>query len=209
MKIALWTISALIVLSLLQSAMPVTANPILFVPTGNMLTTGQFRAEAAFSPNNENGKYFWLGAGLLQFEANLIRFESPTGEKENLIGAQWNFLPETLLTPGISFGVKDIASESEEGIGGYLAITKHIPIGEAVSLVKDFSATVGVGVGGIKGLFAGFEAKLPLGFFVQGEYDSHDLNAAAGWQPINMFRVKAYSLRKEFFFGAELVPILF
>lgn len=205
MKTALWMVSALVALS----GVPAIANPILFAPTGNTLTTGQFRAEAAFSPDNEHGKYFWLGAGLLQFEANLIRFESPTGKKENLIGMQWNFLPETLLTPGISFGVKDIASESEEGIGGYLAITKHISTDTVVPLVKDFSATAGVGVGGIKGLFAGFEAKLPLGFFVQGEYDSHDLNAAVGWQPVSMFRVKAYSLRKDFFFGAELVPILF
>ena len=57
--------------------------------------------------------------------------------------------------------------------------------------------------------FCGFEAKLPGRFFVQGEYDSRDLNAAIGWQPVDLFRIKAYTIRSESYFGAELVPVTF
>ncbi len=188
---------------------PAVANPILFAPTGMTLTTGQFRAEAALSPGNDDGKYFWFGAGLMQFEANLIHFDNPNGDDQNLIGAQWSFLPETSLTPGVGLGVWDIADESPEGIGAYVAVTKRLPTDMVLPLLRDVSATVGVGVGGIRGPFAGVEAKLPLGFFVQAEYDSRDFNAAGGWAPIKLLRLKAYTLDGDFFYGAELTPISF
>jgi len=201
-------ISAVLVL-VFGPALPMGADPILFAPTGRTLTTGQFRLEAAFSPSNDHGRYFWLGAGLKQLEVNAIRFERPTGGDENMINAQWSFLPETMLTPGVSFGARDIARETEEGLGVYLAVTKHLDAGAVIPLIEGFSATVGIGVGGIKGPFLGFEAKLPLGLFVQAEYDSRDVNAAAGWQPWERLRLKAYNLRDETLFGAELVPIAF
>lgn len=185
------------------------ANPILLAPSGSTLTTGQFRAEAALSPDNEDGRYFWLGAGLMQFEANLLHFEDPNGDDGNLIGAQWSFLPETALTPGVAFGVWDITSESDDGIAGYLAVTKSLPTNMVLPLLRDVSATIGLGLGGIKGPFAGVEARLPLGLFVQAEYDSRDFNAAVGWHPVKLFRVKAYTIHSDFYFGAELVPIVF
>jgi len=185
------------------------ANPILFAPSGTTLGLGQVRAEAAFSPKDEEGKFFWLAVGGPGFEVNLLRTDRAVGEPENLIGAQWSFLPETSITPAISIGVTDLSSDSAEGISGYAAITKHLPAYRFVSFIDDFSATFGIGLGGIRGPFAGIEAKLPLKLFFQGEYDSHDVNAAIGWQPTSMFRVKAYSLRHEIYYGAELVPIAF
>jgi hypothetical protein len=188
---------------------PATANPILLAPSGTTLTTGQFRAEAAFSPGNDHGKYYWFAAGLMQFEASVIRFESPGGAKENLFGAQFSFLPETFITPAVSFGVDDIASQSKEGIAGYLALTKKVPIHTIAPVFREMAVTLGIGAGGIRGPFFGVDTKLPLGLFIEGEYDSHDFNAAFGWQPVEMFRVKAYNIRGESYFGAEILPISF
>ena len=202
---ALWTGMAL-ALWLSQCA---SSNPLILAPTGTTLTTGQFRVEGAFSPSNEHGKYLWFATGFLRFEANLIQCDQPGLPAQNLIGAQWCFLPETFMTPAVSFGGTDIASQSREGIGAYLAATKHISTEAVVPLLKEFSATMGIGVHGIKGYFAGFEAKLPAGIFVQGEFDSRDFNGAVGWQPIPLFRLKAYSIRADFYYGAELVPIAF
>lgn len=185
------------------------ANTILLAPTGTTLTTGQVRAEAALSPGNDNGKYYWFGTGFQQFEARVIRFETANGEKENQFGAQWNFLPETILTPAVSFGVSDITSQSHEGIGVYVAATRHLPTGPLSSVIKDLAVSGGVGIKGIKGPFFGVEAKLPWNLFAQVEYDSRDINAAAGWQPVSLFRIKASNIRSEFYFGAEIVPIQF
>lgn len=187
---------------------PAAANPLLLAPTATTLTSGQVRAEAAFSPDNTNGRYYWLTTGLKQFEIDAIRLERHSLASENMVGLQFSFLPETSLSPGVAFGVSDIASQSN-GIAPYAVITRHLPMGEAAFLIKDFAATAGVGLFGIRGPFSGFEAKLPMNVFVQGEYDSHDFNAAVGWQPTTLFRVKAYTIRKEYYLGAELVPVTF
>jgi hypothetical protein len=186
-----------------------SGNPLILIPTGTTLTTGQFRVEGAFSSGNEQGNYSWFATGFLRFEANLIRFQKPGAPAENLVGAQWCFLPETFITPAVSFGGTDIASQSREGIGAYVAATKHISTEGVVPVLKEFSATAGIGVHGVRGFFAGFEAKLPLGIFAQGEFDSRDFNATVGWQPIPLLRLKAYSIRTEFYYGAELVPVAF
>lgn len=192
-----------------MSAAPAFANNLLLIPTGNTLSTGQFRAEAALSPDNTAGRYYWFGTGLQQLEVNLIRYEKHSGEDENLIGLQWSFLPETMLTPGISFGARDIAMQSAEGIGVYAAISKHLPIGKMSPVLKDLSVTAGIGAAGIRGPFFGFEASLPYRLFAEGEYDSRDFNGAVGWQPSEHFRLKAYAIRREFYLGAELVPAAF
>jgi hypothetical protein len=184
------------------------ANPLLLAPTGTTLTTGQFRVEAALSPANKQGKYFWFATGFMQFEASLIRENDVVGENTNIFGAQWCFLPETFITPAVSFGVRDIGLQTKEGMAGYLAVTKHVATEGVVPVLKEFSATLGLGAGGLRGPFAGFEAKFAAGFFVEGEYDTQNLNGAVGWQPISMVRIKAYSIRHDTYFGLELTPNL-
>ena len=205
MRISVFLVSVLLTCAASASF----ANPLILAPTGTTLGTGQFRAEAAFSPNNDEGRYFWFGAGLAQVEANVIRRDMPGAEAENLFGLQWNFLPETFATPALAFGGTDLASESGEGIGVYVAATKKLGLSKYVPFVKQVSGTIGIGAGGIRGPFASLEAKLPLRLFVQGEYDSRNLNAAVGWQPAKMFRVKAYGIDGDLYLGAELLPISF
>ncbi|MCE5197564.1 MAG: hypothetical protein ABFD54_04155 [Armatimonadota bacterium] len=187
----------------------VSANRILLAPSGETLTTGQIRAEAAISPGNDDGKYFWLGAGLMQLEVSALRFENSAGDDQDQFSAQWNFLPETMITPAVAFGVQDVTDNSDDGIAGYAVVTKHLAVGRFNPVIKSLAATAGVGFGGIDGPFFGLEAKLPYGFFAQAEYDSRDFNAAFGWQPISALRLKGYTIRDEFYVGAELQPFQF
>lgn len=205
MKKTFWMLIGLLAIA----AIPASANYLLLAPTGTTLTTGQVRAEAALNPSGNNGEYYWLGAGLMKVEANVIRRQPNSGDAQDQLGVQWNFLPETSFTPAIGFGLTDITGESHDGRGYYVAITKRLPVDRFSTFFKDLSVTAGLGAAGIKGPFGGFEAHLPGGLFVQGEYDSRDFNGAIGWQPVSLFRVKAYSLRDDFFFGAEIVPIEF
>jgi hypothetical protein len=180
---------------------------LLLAPTGTTLTTAQVRAEAALSPGGDNGQYYWLAAGLMQVELNVLRFQPSVGDVQNRLGAQWNFLPETMITPAVGFGVTDVTNESGDGSSFYVAVTKRLPLSKLPLIVKDVSITVGIGVGGIKGPFGSVEAHFPAGFFMQAECDTQDFNAAVGWQPVKMFRVKAYTLHDETYYGAELLPI--
>ncbi len=181
------------------------ANNILLAPSGTTLTTGQFRIETAFSKDNNRGNYSWAGVGFMQYELNLIRYQPKSGETENLLGAQWNFIPETIITPAISIGIRDAASQSVEGISGYAAITKHFPVRRLTPIIQSFGLTVGFGIGGIKGLFTGFETDLPLKVYIQAEYDSRDFNTAIGWRPLPKLSIKAYRLRGETYYGAEFL----
>lgn len=185
------------------------ADPLLLSPTGTTLTTGQYRLEAALSPGNDSGKLFWFATGFQQWEISAIQTDNRCNSDETILGVQWNFLPETMITPAISFGVRDAAFQTAEGLGVYAAITRHLPIGEGSWFLKDFAVTAGVGVAGIKGPFASFEALTVGNLFFEAEYDSRDFNAAVGWQPIPQLRLKLYNVRDELFYGAELVPISF
>ena len=190
-------------------ASPALANNLILIPTGITLTTGQVRAEAAISVNGSDSRYYWLGTGLKQVELNVTRFQKPRLDSENVVDIQWSFLPETILTPAVAFGVNDLANQSGQGVGPYAVITRRLPLGQASVLLKSFTATVGIGTLGIRGPFFGFQAELPAHVVVQGEYDSRDFNAAIGWQPAKFLMLKAYSIRRETFLGAELVPMTF
>jgi len=197
-----------IMILILSAGATAQANPLILAPTAATLTTGQVRAEAALSSGNRDGHYYWLAAGLQQYELNAIGFQKRGERVQAAIGAQASFLPETSLSPGIAFGISDIASQWD-GVGVYAVVTKRLPVGESSPVIRELAATVGVGVLGIKGPFGGIEAKLAGKFFVQAEWDSHDLNGAVGWQPIGLFRVKAYSIRGDTYYGAEVVPVTF
>ena len=185
------------------------ANPLLLAPTGETLTTGQFRLEAALSPGKDRGKLFWFATGFQQWEFNATRIDNRCGEDETLLGVQWNFLPETMLTPAVSFGVRDAAFQSAEGLGVYAAVTRHLPVGEGSWFLKDVAVTAGIGAAGIRGPFASFEVLTVGNLFAEAEYDSREFNAAVGWQPIPRLKLKLYTIRDELYYGAELVPIAF
>jgi hypothetical protein len=187
----------------------VSANPIILAPSGTTLSTGQVRAEAAFSSDSEHGKYFWLGTGLMQVEANVIRADDVNGRTENQVGVQWNFLPETFATPAVAFGGTDVSSQSKDGIGVYVVATKQLKVARYLPMVESFSGTFGIGAAGIRGPFFGAQVKLPYGFFMEGEYDSRDFNGAVGWQPMKLLKLKAYSIHSDFYVGAEIPPISF
>ncbi|MGI6294934.1 MAG: hypothetical protein ACOX3G_02500 [Armatimonadota bacterium] len=187
----------------------ICADPLILSPTANTLTTGQYRAEAAWRSNNSRDRLFRLGAGFQQYEVNVLRLEKHDSRADNIVGVQWSFLPETSFNPAVAFGISDAGNQSDDGTGIYGVITRHLPIGRSSVFIKDFAATVGLGLFGIRGPFAGFEARLPYKFFVQGEYDSRNLNGAIGWQPLKQFRVKAYTIDKDYYLGAELVPVFF
>ena len=198
--------ASLLTLTLISTA---SANNLILAPTGTTLTTGQLRAEAAISVNGSKSQYYWLGTGLQQFELNVTRFQKPGIDAENVVDIQWSFLPETVFTPAVAFGVNDLADQSGQGVGPYFAVTRSIPLGRRAFLLKKFSATVGFGLFGIRGPFGGFEAELPGRIVVQGEYDSRDYNAAIGWKPTDKIMLKAYTIRRENYVGAELVPVTF
>ena len=201
---------------------PVSADRIIFAPTGTTLSPGELKAEAATSPSNDNSRIYWLGLGMKQFEVNAIRldgrndnpvvsedrgraivdFDDPESKDIDIINAQLNLVPETTLTPAISVGAWDLTDKTEGGTGYFLAITKGVPLTKELPLpIRDVKVHAGFGISGIEDFFGGAEASLPLGLRVSAEYFQKDLNYAIGWGPLPGLQVKAYILDGETFYG--------
>ncbi|MFQ3549281.1 MAG: hypothetical protein SNJ70_05985 [Armatimonadota bacterium] len=181
------------------------ADSILFTPKGNTLKLGEFKIEGAVKPIDSYKSYFWLNVGFTEFELSANIFDSKERRTEVLINGQWNFLPETTYTPGIAFGFKDLFSQSKLGTGIFAAVSMTLPYES--KLLENTKATVGVGLFGIKGPFAGLEKQLPNGFFLQSEYDSRDINAAFGWKIMDCLKIKTYLLKNEVYYGLEFRSI--
>jgi len=185
------------------------ADNIITVPRGTTLTNGQFRGQFMFSQSGNNGNFFSMSVGLKQLELNYTHAEYADDRKEELVSGQWNVLPETFITPAIGVGVRDVGSQSKEGMGVYGALTKHIPIENYTRYIDDFSVTFGLGAKSIHGFFCGAEMKLPLYFVGQLEFDGDYWNSALCWQPVEAFRFKIFRVGYKHYFGAEFTPLEF
>ena len=199
----------LLTAAILLLACGVWADNIIFVPRGTTLTTGQFRGQFLFSQTGDDGNFHTFSIGLKQLEFQYTHAEYVNGRKEELMGGQWNVLPETFITPAIGIGVRDVWSRSKEGIGIYGALTKHIPIQNYTRYADDFSVTLGVGARSIHGFFCGGEVKLPLYFVGQVEFDGENWNTALCWQPAETFRLKVAGVKSKRYYGAEFTPLEF
>jgi hypothetical protein len=178
------------------------ADKLITMPTGRTLSTGQFRVEGSISEADENGRRIELAAGLMQFELNAKRLFYRDNKSEDIFGAQWNFLPETFITPAIGFGVTDAFSQTAEGIGVYTAVTKSLKI-PGVKFVRDISTTAGLGIKSIRGAFFGVDVTLNNGLFGQLEFDSEQWNNCFGYQPTKTIRIKVSNIHNQRFYGIE------
>lgn len=180
----------------------VYADKLITMPTGRTLSTGQFRLEGAISDSDENGKRIELAGGLMQLEVNGRRIVYPNGKSEDIFGGQWNFLPETFITPAIGFGITDVFSQTAEGIGVYAATTKSFKI-PGVKFIKDISPTVGIGIKSIRGVYFGVDVTLSNHLFGQLEFDSEQWNNCFGFQLTDAIRLKISNIHNERFYGVE------
>lgn len=187
----------------------VWADNLILIPRGSTLTTGQFHGQILFSSSKDQGNFFSFSSGLQQLELSYTHAEYADDRTEEIIGGQWNVLPETFITPAICVGVRDIGAQTKEGTGLYAAMTKHIPIQNYTRYVDDFSLTVGVGAKAMNGFFCGAEIKLPLYLVGQLEYDGDNWNSALCWQPVDTFRLKYYKIGYEPYYGVEFTPVEF
>jgi len=218
----------MLVLAAIIIAAPVSADRVIFAPTGTILSGGEFKAEGAIQASGDNNKIYWLGVGLQQLELNVTRIEfdtdsvtesmekslrptkaifdlaPDTGDKVNIVGAAMSIVPETSLTPGVAVGIWDLTDETADGIGYYIAMSKVVPLTQELPLpIQDVKVHAGYGIKGIDGLFAGAEASLPLGLKLSAEWFQDELNYALGWGIGNTLQVKGYILDDETFYGLQ------
>lgn len=200
-----------LILSAVICAGPASADRLILAPTGNVLRSGEIRAEGAISSSDSDGKIYWLALGLQRLEVNAARFDGGAdvvgASGSDVFGAELSVLPETTLTPGIGVGVWDMTNETADGRGYYLALSKGVPLTKQLPLpIRDIRLHVGYGIEGIDGLFAGADAKIPLGFRLYAEFFKDDFNYALGWTVLPGLQVKLSVIDGDAYYGAQLSP---
>lgn len=189
-----------VALALVLCASQAFADRLVLTPTGSVLGRADLRGEAAFGPDDT--RLYWVNVGLGLVELEGSRMENDAGLKEDILSAEAALLPETILTPAVGVGVRDISDEIERGY--YVAVTKTVPLTDKIPFfLHDVKLHAGYGIDGINGLFGGAEIGLPMGFVLAGEYDGENTNASLSWEALPMVGLKVYSLDSEIFFGAS------
>ena len=180
------------------------ADRLILAPKGEILPPGQFKIEGMLKPSGERPGVFWINAGVGQIELEGMLYDNGNGKMKGSVGAEAQLLPETLLTPAVGVGIRDIADNGLQGRAEYLAVTKTIPTEGLKGLVHDVKLHVGFGLERIDGFFAGAEAGLPYNLWFAAEHDSHGLNIAGGWSPVRNLQIRAYGLNGDGYFGLVL-----
>jgi len=192
---------AILALSIIVAG--VRADRLIMAPTGSILPPAHFKIEGALRPSEGRPSIVWANAGIGQVELQAVFFDNGMGDTDASIGAELQVLPETLLTPAVGFGIRDIADNGPQGRAEYLAVTKSIST-QGIPWVHDVKLHGGFGVEGIDGFFAGAEVGLPFDLSLAVEHDSHQFNVAGSWSPVRNLELKVYSLNADAYFGAVL-----
>lgn len=169
-------------------------------PSADVLHEGQFSL----------GYYNLKDGGVGTFNMNLARnlevgvagFRLDNQDNKTLVNAKYALIPETVLTPGISVGVEDIADKS--GISKYAAASKSLPFG--------FRLHAGVGDGRFDGFFASVEKTFnPIGLITGSntfpattliaEYDGKNMNYGARLSIVPGLKVDAGVRNSDFYVG--------
>ena len=194
-------------------ATQVSADRLILMPMGSVLGRGSVKAEAAFGSGIDTGslspansdRIYWANIGLGHLELTASRVEGPGGFESNALGVELGVLPETMITPALGIGVRDLGDDIGPGRGYYLAVSKSVPLTDVAPLpVHDIKLHAGYGFEGINGFFAGAQVGLPMKLTLSLEHDGENFNAALSWNMIPKVGLKVYSLDGHIFYGASL-----
>jgi len=185
-----------------------SADRLVTIPTGDTLTTGGIRAEVQSRFDASKGQSYWVNLGLPHIEIEGARFQDYNGRSDDSLSIQASVLPETMFSPGISLGLRDVADNTRnsnmpyQGRAAYLAVSKSIPLtGGIPLLLHDVKVHGGVGTGSLKGLFFGAEGTLPLGLRAKAEYDSSRMNFEAAYFIVPKVKVDAALIKGDMYYG--------
>jgi hypothetical protein len=187
------------------------ADRLILAPKGSLLDKGGVKAEIAFrssdgdsilTPSNAD-QIDWLALGLGRVEIEGRRLVRSDGMDKDTVGLELSILPQTMLTPAVGVGVRDITHELETSY--YLAVSMAVPATHTALLpIHDIKVHGGFGINGeFNGLFLGAEAQFPLKITLAAETVDSKLNASFAWNGIPKVALKAYMLDGEFFYGAD------
>ena len=156
------------------------------VPNADALAPGAFNVGwvdgqlAGVDFNNFFINYGMPAAEKSNVEIGVNVMDMEGSDKDTLLNAKWAVKPETEAQMGISVGVIDATNMNETTLYfvGSKVLTKG-PFKVFGGEILNPRISIGLGGGGLDGLFAGLTAGLGNSLALMAEYDSNDVNLGA------------------------------
>ena len=157
------------------------ADLTIVTPSGYTMPSG-FDGQLFRTVNHSPESVALLDAGTNNIQLETAYLSRP-GVNRLALSLQALVLPETFVTPALSFGVKDIANSAGtfagDGFYGrayYFAATKDFDNGVSQPKLRGLTITAGLGAGSYHGVFGGVGVDLPLRLLGTAEYDGRSMN---------------------------------
>lgn len=208
MSRSVWpSLSLLLILSLCGR---VAADRIVLAPGGLILNPGSARTEYAWEASDSRNTISWFNLGPIspslpvELEAERI---SIGGRTRGTFSAQYSFTGNALLdiAPTLSVGMRDVLNQGRERQALFLAVTKSFGLSQGQeSYIREIKAHAGYGTSRLAGPFVGLEGRFTLGFNASAEYVARRFNFEIGVPVARVFRMRAYTLNGDVFYGASL-----
>jgi hypothetical protein len=156
---------------------------VILAPSGVTLGEMGVQAEILRATSATSQLVGWVNAGLPGYEAEFAAFGRGSQQAIS-VSVQTTILPETLFTPAISAGVRDLGNDTRAyGAGAYHGRSEWIGTQktfEATSTwaypVRNLGLDTGVSAGGMHGIFGALTGDLPLRLIGTLEWDTRDFN---------------------------------
>jgi hypothetical protein len=151
-------------------------------PTTDALSQGEF-ALGVYALNMDNGPDSTVYAGTVGLakglEAGYTRIKTQHVDGNDYFNAKYRFNPASNPQITAAVGVIDITDENDTT--PYLVLSKSISTMEepAFGEIDSLRVNLGVGGGGLDGIFGGVSAVLGKRLTLMGEYDTNDFNFGA------------------------------
>jgi hypothetical protein len=160
------------------------ADPLIDIPTAHKLPSGEFKLELADQNSDRQTQIGWFDTAIgtsLEATISAMRFDrQPLKTSEDLMYSVVSPFPG--VSPGIAFGVQDMANTSQDGRRGYFVITWR----EAMqTLDGDVPYDVTIGTYYRNGFFPFTGLSMPLSHKLRSMIEYDGFRAAGGMEFIS------------------------
>jgi len=192
-------IAFLMIIILVLAQFACTATPsywgytgLILTPTADTLPQYGFNLGASFIDSDSYDSAFYSGnvgiaAGL---EIGGTVFVPDGGDSKTIFNAKYRVMNENLALPAVAIGISDATDELDAT--PYVVLSKSLAFGTE-SLISP-RLHIGVGGGGLDGLFGGISTSFGPKTILMAEYDTEDVNFGVQFAVNKEFRIHADSI---------------
>ena len=193
-----------VALGVMAAAVPAAADQLIHIPTADLVTGVKGEYKQRLKGNDEGYGTLLVPAGRA-YEL-MFRYYNNEDHEHNLEGgAQFQLLPDGIITPGLAVGMWDVTNSSRWGRRAFIAVSKSLRPGQLFVRrpLERVQLNFGTGTGRFSGIMAGARLDFPGRISLVGEFDSRRLNAGIWFAPIKPLTLKGELQNGNPYFGGE------